>query len=204
MRNRDSHMVRLFGASLSAAVLLFSCENLPSGEVNEATNALESAAKDPDIVTYAPDSLRLAREKMATLQNEMRAQSQKPRVFRRYEGVKTLALEVQKAVGKASAEASTVKEHVKAEATDLLEALRSRTIPAYESQLWAAKRVRGIKLEAKLLTLADQARLSSADAEENLLSGSYAAAKAKALAVKDTLTDGMNRLAEEARLAKGL
>jgi hypothetical protein len=99
-------------------------------------------------------------------------------------------------------EAVRSKEQAKTDATILLAGFAD-SISAFENKLWSAKRIRGIKLEADILTLAQSARTAVADADRDLAAGLYAAAKAKALTIQKQLADGEARVSKAVRLARG-
>ncbi len=186
----------------ASVLLLFACEKPPQDLVDDAIKAVETSAKNPDVITYAPDSLRAAQEKLDALKDEMDAQAKKNALLRRYETTQELAGEVKAAAELSLTDAIQAKELVKAETSALLEGFPD-SILDYERALWAAKRVRGIKLEQDILTLADDSRTDVADAQKDFNDGSYAAAKAKALTIQQRLSDGASRISEAERIAKG-
>jgi hypothetical protein len=183
------------------AIALFSCQKPPQADIDSAAKAYESSASDPDVVMYAPDLLRDAQTRLAALRAEVDAQEKKGSLSRRFEKTITLAAEAKAAAEAAVSEAKKAKEQVKADADALLQGFEA-AISQYESKLWSAKRVRGIKLDEDLLTLAQGARTAVADALKDFETGSYAAAKAKALTIQERLADGESRVAEAVRLIK--
>ncbi len=191
------------GLLLAFAVLLLgACEKPPQTEIDAAAKAYESSATNPDVITYAPDSLRDAQAKLAALRAEIDAQGKKGGLSRRYETAKTLAAEARAAAESAEMAAVASKEQARIDATVLLAGFAD-SISAFESKLWSARRVRGIKLEADILTLAQSARTAVADADRDLATGLYAAAKAKALTIQKQLADGEARVSKAVRLARG-
>jgi hypothetical protein len=195
--------MRLFGVLAVAAILLLSsCEKAPQEQIDAATHAYEASSKDPDVLTYAPDSLRIAQEKLSDLRAEIDVQSKKSGLMRRYEASKNLAEEARLAAENATRDAAKAKEQARVDATALLDEFAD-SIPAFESKLWAARRVRGIKLDPDIPTLASDARIAAADARKDLDAGAFAAAKAKASTIREKLSDGEDRIAEAVRLAKG-
>ena len=185
-----------------AILLLGACEKPPQTEIEAAAKAYENSATNPDVITYAPDSLRNAQAKLAALRAEVDAQVKKGGLSRRYETAKILAAEAKTAAESAEMEAGRSKEQAKTEATILLAGFAD-SISAFENKLWSAKRIRGIKLEADILTLAQSARTAVADADRDLAAGLYAAAKAKALTIQKQLADGEARVSKAVRLARG-
>jgi len=49
---------------LAAVLCIASCAHPPQAEIDAAQAAMDAAAKNADVVTYAPDSLRVAQEKI--------------------------------------------------------------------------------------------------------------------------------------------
>jgi len=185
-----------------AALLLGACEKPPQAEIDAAAKAYENSATNPDVITYAPDSLRDAQAKLAALRAEVDAQEKKGGLSRRYETAKTMAGEARTAAESAETEAVRSKEQARTDATILLAGFAD-SISAFESKVWSAKRIRGIKIEADILTLAQSARTAVADADRDLAAGLYAAAKAKALTIQKQLADGEARVSKAVRLARG-
>jgi hypothetical protein len=195
--------MRLLRALISAIIILLcSCEKAPQAEIDAAFLAYDASSKNSDVVTYAPDSLRLAQEKLSALKAELDVQGKKGSIMRHYETAKTLAEDAKQAAENATLDAARAKEHTRMDAMALLEEFIT-SIPAFESKVWAARRVRGIKLDPDITALANAARAASADARKDLDAGSFAAAKAKAFTIKENLEDGEARIAEAVRLAKG-
>ncbi len=194
--------MKILGLTLLFPVLLLlSCQKPPQEAIDAARAAYQGAAANPDTVTYAPDSLLAAQEKLSALSTELDAQQRKSSVLRRYDAVLSLAQEAQSAARKAASDAASAKAQTKADVEQLFTVLDA-SIPAFETRLWAAKRVRGIKLDADISTLAQTSRIAVDDARKDYEAGSFAAAKAKALTIRDRIQDGEARIAEAARLAK--
>jgi hypothetical protein len=191
------------GLLLAVAVLsIGACEKPPQAEIDSAAKAYESCAINPDVLTYAPDSLRNAQATLAALRAEVEVQAKKGSLSRRYETAKSLAREAKAAAESAIREAAKSKEQAKSDATVLLEGF-TVSISELETKVWAAKRIRGIKLDAELSSLAQSARAAVEDAGRDLEAGLYAAAKAKALTIQENLADGEARVSEAVRLARG-
>lgn len=180
-----------------------SCAKPPQAEIDAAKAALDAAAKNPDVVTYAPDSLRVAQEKMAALDAEISAQARRTVLSRNYDLAKSLALEAADDARKADADAVATKEQVARDASSLVEEVTT-AIPLFESKVWAAKRVPRIKLDfiAPLALLPAQARATLADAQKDISGGAFATAKAKLMAVKDQLSSSEETITEQTRIAK--
>ncbi|HTP58633.1 MAG TPA: hypothetical protein VMM82_06920, partial [Spirochaetia bacterium] len=168
-----------------------------------ARAAIQTAADSSDILTYAPDSLRQAQDKMDRLTAELAAQLKKPSLSRNYDNALALCQQVVAASRQAAADAETSKQQVAKDAASLIEKIGGE-IPDFEAKVWTAKRVRGIRLDAitPLALVADQARLALDGARKDLDSGAFAAAKAKAMAVEDWLSQGEETISEQTRVAK--
>jgi hypothetical protein len=179
------------------------CAKPPQAEIDAARSAVQAAADNNDVLTYAPDSLRAAQEKMEALNAELTAQQKRSPVSRSYDATRTLAQEVVAASQQARTDADASKQQVAKDAASLIEKI-SAAIPDFEAKVWTAKRVRGIRLDAitPLALVADQARLALDDARKDLDTGAFAAAKAKAMAVGDWLSQGEETITEQTRVAK--
>jgi len=198
---RMKHLRVLF--LMTVAFALAACAKPPQTEIDAARTAVQTAAENIDILTYAPDSLRAAQTKMDALNAELANQQKKTPVSRNYEAVKGLAQDVVRASQQATADAEANKQQVAKDAASLIEKIGTE-IPDFESKVWTARRVRGIRLDAitPLALVADQARLALDDARKDLDSGAFAAAKAKAMAVGDWLSQGEETITEQTRIAK--
>jgi hypothetical protein len=187
-----------------AAVLCFaSCAHPPQAEIDDAQAALDAAAKNADVVTYAPDSLRVAQEKMAELRTEIAAQARRSVLSRRYDAAKSLALQAGSDARRAVADAAKAKEQVARDANALVEEV-SAGIPLLESKVWAARRVPRIRLDVitPMGLIPQQARTTVEEANRDIAAGSYASAKAKLMAVKDTLSSCQETILEQTRIAR--
>jgi hypothetical protein len=188
---------------LAALLWCVSCAKPPQADIDAARAALDAASRNADIVTYAPDSLRAAQEKAAAMDAEIAAQGKKSPLSRSYDGVKALAATTAQAAGNASSDADTAKAQVALDASLLLEEV-SAAIPGVESKVWAARRVPRIRQDviAPLSQVPDQARRTIDEAGKDIGAGSFAAAKAKLMAVKDRLSSCEETIAEQTRIAR--
>ncbi|MGO9409975.1 MAG: hypothetical protein ACLQCB_04400 [Spirochaetia bacterium] len=188
---------------MAAALGLVTCAKPPQAAIDAARAAVQTAADTIDILTYAPDSLRAAQQKMDALNAELSAQEKRSPVSRSYDDVKRLAQETAAAAQEAEADAQSSKQQVAKDAAALIEKIGAE-IPDFEAKVWTAKRVRGIRMDAitPLALVADQARLALDDARKDLDTGAFAAAKAKAMAVEDWLSQGEETISEQTRVAK--
>jgi hypothetical protein len=189
--------------AITAVILaIAACAKPPQAEIDAAKAAVNTASKNPDVVTYAPDSLRDAQEKMAALDEEIAAQARKSALSRKYDAAKDIAVTTIAAAARASKDAEIAKDQVAKEAAALAEKLEA-AIPAFESKAYAARRVKGIKLDFAALALtSDQARAALGDARKDLAARSFAAAKAKLMAAQDRLSAEEENITEQARIAK--
>ncbi len=195
--------MKYLGLLLASAMLaLVSCEKPPQPEIDAAAMAFQASAKDPDVITYAPDSLRAAQEKRDTLQAELDAQAKRGVLMRRYDAAKTLAAEAKAMAEQAATDAARAKLQSRTDAEALIAGFAA-AIPAFEGKVWAARRVRGVKLDPDILSMAEATRTALADAQNDLASGAFAAAKAKALTIQEKLADGESRINEAIMVAKG-
>jgi hypothetical protein len=189
----------LFAVILSVV----SCAKPPQAEIDAAKAAMDAAAKNADVVTYAPDELRFAQEKMAALDAEVAAQARRSPLSRTYDATRALAGDAEEAATRAVAAASAAKEQVAREAAALAEEITA-AIPQFESKVWAAKRVPRIKLDViiPLGLLPGQARGVVEDAQKDIGAGAFATAKAKLQAIKDQLSSCEETITEQTRIAR--
>ena len=176
-------------------LLVGACAQPPKADIDAARAAVAAAAKNADIVAYAPDTLKSAQDKLAQMETELTA--------KHYDKVKALALDAKATAGTAANDAARNKEKAQADATALIAALK-QALPDAARKLAAAKRVRGIKLDFAALTrqLGD-AQVAVADADKDLSDGSFASALQKATAVQNQLTDGEKAIADAIQAATG-
>jgi hypothetical protein len=190
-------------AVLSLALGLAACARPPQDQVSEARAELEAAAKSPDVQTYAPDPLHAAQETLAALEEELAAQAGRFFLVRSYDATGQMALQVLAESRTAVKAAADAKRQVRAEAGPLI-AATTEAAAEVEKRLWAARRVRGVRPEFLAQGAADiaQARASLAAAQNDFDAGAFAAAKAKAMAVRDGLAALDGRISEAVRLAR--
>jgi hypothetical protein len=172
---------------------LFACAKPPQADIDAARAAVASAAKNADIVAYAPDTLKSAQDKLAQMDTELGA--------KHYDKVKSLALEAKTTAEAAVNDAARNKEKAQADARTLIDALK-KALPAAEKKAAGAKNVRGIKLDFNALAtqLAD-AKAAVADADKDLAAGNFAVALRKAIAVQARLNDGEKTVADAVQAA---
>ncbi len=193
---------RLIACAL-LVLLLAACASPPQADIDAAKAALASAMKNPDVITYAPDALRLAQDKMDALDAEVAAQAHRSPLSRNYDLTKTLAGDAGVLARAAEDAAASSKQQVALEASALVDEVTAAIQP-FESRVWAAKRVPRIKLDVitPLQQLPDQARATVADAQKDIAAGAFAAAKAKLSSVRDQLNASSETITEETRIAR--
>ena len=188
---------------LAVILALASCAKPPQAEIDAAKAALDATAKSADVVTYAPDELRLAQEKIAALDAEVSAQARRSPLSRNYDATRALARDATDAATRALMAAAAAKQQVAQEAASLADEITA-SVPQIESKVWAAKRVRGIKLDLimPLGQLPEQAREVVQDARQDISAGAFATAKAKLQAIKDQLAACEETITEQTRIAR--
>jgi hypothetical protein len=175
------------------ALIVAACAKPPQADIDAARTAVANAAKNADIVAYAPDTLKSAQDKLAQMETELTA--------KHYDKVKALALDAKATAGTAANDAAKGKEKAQADATALIAALK-QAIPDASKKLAAAKRVRGIKLDDAALTKAlSDAQAAISDADKDLTDGNFASALQKATAVQTQLSDGEKTIADAIQAA---
>ena len=185
-----------FAKPVFAALLilgLFACAKPPQAEIDAAKAAVAKAAANSDVVTYAPELLARAQDALSRMQAELTA--------KKYDKVKTLALEASAAAEKAITEAVANKQKVKADAAALIAAMK-KAIPDAEKTIAAAKRIPRTGLDfAALARAIAGARSSLTAAEADQANGNFMAAFNKASAVQTALADGERTVATAVQAA---
>jgi len=195
-------IARAFTAVTLLSVLA-ACAEPPQAEIDAARAALDAASRNSDVVTYAPDALRSAQEKMDALNAEIALQAKRSALSRSYDDAASLARETAALAARAGGDAVAAKQQVASDAAGLVEEV-TEAIPGFESKVWAARRVPRIKLEiiAPLQLVPDQARAAVDDARKDIASGAFAAAKARLMAAKDQLSSSEETITEQTRIAR--
>jgi hypothetical protein len=170
------------------ALLVGACAKPPQADIDAARTAVADAAKNADIVAYAPDTLKSAQDKLAQMETELTA--------KHYDKVKALAQDAKATAGTAASDAAKGKEKAQADATALIAALK-QALPEASKKLADARRVRGIKLDfAGLTKQLSDAQAAVADADKDLTDGNFDMALQKAAAVQAQLSDGEKAIAD--------
>lgn len=175
--------------SFSILLGIGSCAKPPTGEMNQAEDAVTQAENDPDAVTYAGNTLVRAR----TALTRMRAEADS----KRYEAVKTYAAEAISSAQKAIADGKAGAARAKEDAGKLLESL---PLEDTEKNLDTARQVQDIELDFKGLEqdLAEASRLAS-EAQTNLEENNYQDALEKGQNARSSLSGINSQISEAAQ-----
>jgi hypothetical protein len=192
--------------AFAAGVFLFmlaACAKPPQAEIDAARAALQTASRSADVITYAPDALRKAQEKMNALDEELALQARRSPLRRTYDAAAVLARDAAALAAEAGTRAQADKQQVANDAAGLVDEVAA-AIPGFESKVWAAKRVPRIKMDiiAPLQLVPDQARAAVDDARKDIAAGAFAAAKARLMAAKDQLSSSLETITEQTRIAR--
>jgi hypothetical protein len=122
-------------------VLLASCAKPPVEEMNNAIAAVSRAENDPDVTTYAANSLARARDALGSMQSEADA--------KRYDAAKRLAADAQSLAEKAISDSRAAANRARDEAASAVSAAQS-ALTETERTLTDARRSppRGVDLAA--------------------------------------------------------
>jgi hypothetical protein len=104
---------------LLGLALVMGCAKPPQEAIDSAKQAVEGA-RAAGAADYAPESLRMAEDKLAAMTTETEAQMKKFALMRSYKNVGVMAADAKAAGEKAVADATAGKEKAKAEAEALL------------------------------------------------------------------------------------
>jgi hypothetical protein len=197
-------IVRLCAAAALLSVLA-ACAHPPQAEIDAARAALDSASRNSDVVTYAPDALRRAQEKLDALDMEMALQLKRSGLTRSYDTAAALAKETADLAARAGTDAVAAKQQVAADAAALLDELTT-ALPGFERKVWAARGVPRIKMDLirPLQLVPDQARAALDDARKDIAAGAFAAAKARLMTARDQLSSTEETITEQTRIARSL
>jgi len=190
-------------ALVAVSLAFTSCAKPPQAEIDAAKTALDSAERSADVVTYAPDTLRAAQEKMADLDAEITTQAHRTALSRNYDTARSLAVDALALAHNAVDTAAATKTQVARDAEALAEEVTT-AIPGVESKVWAARRIPRIKLDVinAMQAVPNQARDTVTDARKDIEDGAYATAKAKLMAARDQLTLCEETITEQTRIAR--
>jgi len=178
---------------IALALIVGACAKPPQADIDAARTAVADAAKNADIVAYAPDTLKSAQDKLAQMETELTA--------KHYDKVKSLALDAKATAATAANDAAKGKEKAQADATALIAALK-QALPDASKKLADARKVRGIKLDfAGLTKQLSAAQAAVADADKDLTDGNFASALQKATTVQTQLSDGEKAIADAIQAA---
>lgn len=190
-------------AVLFVAVLgLLACAKPPQADIDAAKAALD-AAKAAEADIYAPEALRGAEDALNAVQTEVDAQAAKFALFRSYEKTKELVASAKAAAEKTQADADSMKEMVKNEATALLTEAATELTAAQEL-LKKAPKGKGSKADIEALKGDLDAVQPMIDgAQASFDAGKYMDAKNGALAAKDKAVYVKDAISNAIEMAKG-
>ncbi len=173
---------------VALVLALGACAKPPQADIDAARTAVAAAAKNADVVAYAPATLKAAQDQLAQMETELAA--------KHYDKVKTLALQAKATAANAASDAVAGKTKAQADATALITALQ-KALPDASAKIAAARRVAGVKLDFAALTrqLA-AAKAALTDASNDLSAGNYASALQKATAVQTQMDDGAKMISD--------
>jgi hypothetical protein len=173
---------------VALVLALWACAKPPQADIDAARTAVAAAAKNADVVAYAPATLKSAQDQLAQMETELAA--------KHYDKVKTLAVQAKATADSAAGDAASGKTKAQADATALVAALQ-KALPDANAKIAAARRIAGVKLDFAALTqqLA-AAKTALADAANDLSAGNYASALQKATAVQTQLDDGAKMISD--------
>jgi hypothetical protein len=178
---------------LALVLALGACAKPPQADIDAARAAVASAAKNADVVAYAPDTLKSAQDKLAQMETEL--------VAKHYDKVKTLAVDAKATADSAANDAAKNKEKAQADASTLIDSLK-KALPNAQSKIAQARGVRGIKLDfAALGQQLAGAKTAVTEADKDLTAGNFASALQKAKAVQAQLNDGEKAIADAVQAA---
>ena len=173
---------------VALVLALGACAKPPQADIDAARAAVAAAAKNADVVAYAPDALKAAQDKLAQMETELAA--------KHYDKVKTLAGDATKAAQLAVSSAPVGKQKAQADATALVAALQ-KALPDASAKIAAARRVPGVKLDfAALNQQLTAAKAALADADNDITAGNYASALQKATAIQTQMDDGAKMVSD--------
>ncbi len=178
--NRTVGLLLVFGLAVLAG-----CASPPTEEIAASRAALESA-RAAEATDYAADSMSQAQDLMAQLDNELKVQEEKSRMFRSYDRVNELAAQVKQASEQAVSDAALGKQQARDEASALIAEVRA-TLEEVKTMLANAPRGKGSRADIVAMK-ADLAAVETglAEIDTAFAAGKYADAIAKAEAANQT------------------
>jgi len=175
------------------ALFLAACATPPTEDMNKAYDAVTRAENDADAVTYAGNTLGLAKDALTRMQSEADA--------KRYDTAKTYAAEAVSNAERAITEGKTGADRAKNEAAALVNSL-SAPLAETSDALNAAQDVQNIKLDFDSLSGdMDSANKTYSDAQQSLAADNYSDAISKGQNVRSTLSDINAKITEATQAA---
>jgi len=186
----------VLSAILGIALLTAACASEPKEAVSAARAALE-AARTAGAADYAPAALAAAETAFASLDAELKAQSDKFALTRSYTKATELAAAAMTAAETATAEAATGKEKMKTDVTALMGEVKT-AITTTTEMLAKAPKGKGSAADIEAMK-SDVAGIESslADIDAAIAAGRFKDAMVKAEAAKQ----GLDRIAADVQAA---
>jgi hypothetical protein len=171
-----------------ALLCLAACAKPPQAEMDAATAAVAKAQGNPDVVAYAPDTLKRAQDTLARMKSESQS--------RKYDKAKASAVEAKTLAENSLSEATANKDRVKSEAQALIEAVK-KAFPELDKLVVQAKKVRGVKLDFQAVAKEiEGVKATASDAQAAFDEGNFLAAKTKASDAQTALADIQKRIGD--------
>ena len=169
-------------------VIMNSCDNLPTAEMESATAAVGRAEAEADVRTYAADSLSKAKELLSRMNAEAEANQ--------YDSARTLAEEAGAAAEKAIRDATTAKTRAREGAAAALNAAKL-LLSETKRALDAAQDVRGIGLDIDGTDRElDEIENTISSAESDMSRSDFSAAQTKAEGARSSIAIIQRRISE--------
>ena len=165
------------------SLLLSGCGSAPTEEINATNEALKSI-ETPDVNTYAPESLKMAKEEMDKALAEVKVQDEKFALTRDYKQSVAMLKSAKEMVEKAQSEAQANKMKAKADAEA---AIAELPVILKDASDMLAKAPKGKDTKADLEAMQNDLKLAeeaSAEANNAMATEQYNVALAKATTAK--------------------
>lgn len=167
------------------------CAKPPTDEMARATDAVTRAQNEPNVGTYAANSLRLAEDALRRM-NEAAAN-------KKYDEAKALAIDAANLADRAISEAKDAETQVKLDASNMIATVKSAITEA-EQALANARKVKNINLNTNAIVFEiDNAKKLNQDAEAALARAAHKEALDKATNARSSVSSAMGLISEAAR-----
>lgn len=194
--------IALILAAIALLAMFVGCAKAPEAEIAKANQSVE-AARAAEAETYVPDSYRAAMDTLNAANAAKTEADGKFALFRSYGKAKNLYVKADEMFTNTASEAATEKERVRVEVTQMLTQAKA-AIDSATAALAKAPRGKGSKADIELIKGdLDAASAAYTDAENDINSGKYMAARAKVEAVVQQAHKVINDVAEAAARKAG-